>query len=57
MSIQEEVEQTLVDRSVNVDIENGVTVSELPFLVSNPDHRLGKSDKMAMSVYKRETKI
>ena len=56
LSIQEEVEQTLVDRSVNVDIENGVTVSELPFLVSNPDHRLGKSDKMAMSVYKRETK-
>ena len=31
ISIQEEVEQNIIDNSVNVDIERGVTVAKLPF--------------------------
>ena len=37
LSIQEEVEQKIIDCSVEVEIEQGITSTALPFVVSNPD--------------------
>ena len=34
ISIQEELEQNIINKSVYVDIAKGVTIAKLPFLVS-----------------------
>ena len=39
MSIQEEIEQGLIDRSVGVDPKKGIAAAELPFIVE-PDSRI-----------------
>ena len=51
-----EVEQTLIDRSVEVNIDQGVTTSVLPFVVKKTDSRLVQNEDMALKVFKRETK-
>ena len=39
VSIQEEIEQNLIERSIHVDVEQGITTEKLPF-VTEPDVRL-----------------
>ena len=50
ISIQEEIEQTVIERSVNVDISIGRTIAKLPFLC-NPVHQLRPNTGMALRVY------
>lgn len=52
VSLQEEVEQELIERSVHVDIERCITIALLPFLV-NPDSRLVPNENEALKVYKQ----
>ena len=35
ISIQEEIDQTIIESSVQIDVNNGKTVAKLPFL-NNP---------------------
>ena len=56
ISIQEEIEQELISRSVQVDISRGETISVLPFVV-NPDPRLKPNEKLARKIYESQSKI
>ena len=47
MTIQEEIEQGIIDRNVNVDIVRWVTTATLPF-VTNPDFRLGPNEILGL---------
>ena len=49
ISIQEEIEQDLINRSVKVNIDQGVTTAKLPF-VTEPATRLVPNGKMALKV-------
>ena len=53
-SIQEEVEQNIIDCSVEVDIGQGMTSSALPFVVSNPDLKLVPNGKSTLKIYKNQ---
>ena len=55
VSIQEEVEQSLIERSVMVDVESCTTTAKLPFLV-DPDVRLISNERQAMKVYQNQIK-
>ena len=55
ISRQEEVEQSLINRSVFVDIDSGVTTAVLPFL-TNPDLKLIPNENLALKVYKGQAK-
>ena len=55
ISIQEEIEQELINRCVKVDIENHKTSHELPFL-TDPDEKLSSMDQMAMKIYQSQVK-
>ena len=55
MSIQAEVEQELIDRSVIVDAEKGVTIATLPFL-DDPKTALAPNDATALAVYKAQVR-
>ena len=55
ISIQEEVEQDMIDRSIIVDPEKGITVATLPFL-ENPLATLVTNKQTAMSVYKAQVR-
>ena len=55
ISIQEEVEQDMIDRSVIVDPEKGLTIATLPFL-ENPLATLVTNKQTAMSVYKAQVR-
>ena len=55
VSIQEEVEQALIDRSVEVDADKCRTTAVLPFVV-NPDSRLGPSEPGALKVFRAQLK-
>ena len=50
ISIQEEAEQSLIDRSVEVDIERGITTAALPFL-TKPDNKLVPNEHLALKIY------
>ena len=50
ISIQEEVEQNLIDRSVTVDVGKHVCTAKLPFL-ADPDSRLVPNSHLARKVY------
>ena len=50
ISIQEEVEQAVIDKSVTVNLELGYTQAKLPFL-TNPKYRLKTNDNIARSIY------
>ena len=55
VSIQEEVEQSLIDRSVKVDVDSSTTTAMLPFLV-DPDVRLISNERQALKVYQNQVK-
>ena len=55
ISIQEEIEQTVIERSVNVDISIGRTIAKLPFL-SNPVYKLRPNTGMAFKVYQSQVR-
>ena len=55
ISIQEEIEQTVIERSVNVDIRLGRTIDKLPFL-SNPVHKLRPNTGMTFKVYQSQVR-
>ena len=51
ISIQEEVEQDMIDKSVHVQPDKGITVASLPFL-QDPETTLSTNRQTAMSVYR-----
>ena len=55
MSIQEEVEQNLIEKCVNVDITQGRTTHELPF-IADPDARLAPNEHIARRIYQSQIK-
>ena len=55
ISIREEVEQSLIDKSVEVDLENCETRADLPF-VKDPRGRLTSNEEIAMKVYRHQTR-
>ena len=55
ISIQEEIEQDIIDNSVVVDTEKGVTIAKLPFL-ENPLTKLHPNKEKAMAVYKGQVR-
>ena len=56
ISIQSEIEQGIVERSVEVDAVEGVVVAKLPFVVDNPDSRLAPNLNEALKVYKGQVR-
>ena len=46
ISIQEEIEQSIIDKSVTVDLEKGLTSAKLPFL-SDPTQKLTPNEHIA----------
>ena len=55
ISIQEEIEQTVIERSVYVDVHRGRTIAKLPFM-SNPVLRLRPNEGIAMKVYQSQAR-
>ena len=55
ISIQEELEQGIIERCVMVDLENSRTVAKLPFLV-DPESRLVSNETQALNVFRRQVK-
>ena len=55
ISIKEEVEQDLIDKSVNVDVKSRVIVARLP-LIDNPVVKLAPNKTKAMRVYKSQVR-
>ena len=55
MSIQEEIEQSLIERCVQVDVDRGITIAKLPF-VTEPDSRLVPNKHDALNVYRGQTR-
>ena len=55
-SIQEEVEQNLINQSVTVDLEKGYTIARLPF-IKDPRSRLSPNENIALKVYKSQVKM
>ena len=55
VTIQEEVEQSIIDRSVHVDTNCRVTTAALPFVV-NPDLRLERNEHLALKIYKSQVR-
>ena len=53
ISIKEEVEQDLIERSVHVDIENRITTAELPF-TGDPLVKLSPNRNIALKVYNQQ---
>ena len=53
ISIQEEIEQDIIEDSVTVDLEKGITTAKLPFL-ENPLTRLKSNKSKAMAVYRSQ---
>ena len=51
MIIQEEIEQSLIERCVQVDVDRGITIAKLPF-VTEPDSRLVPNEHEALNVYR-----
>lgn len=56
MSIQEEHEQSLIDKCVNVDSDLGITMAKLPFIL-DPDTHLVDNEHVALRVYQSQLKI
>ena len=55
ISIQEEVEQDLIERNVIIDPDKGVTSCKLPFLV-DPESRLVRNDNGALQVFRQQVR-
>ena len=54
MSIQEEIEQSLIERCVQVDVDRGITIAKLPFVKSGS--RLVPNEHEALNVYRGQTR-
>ena len=50
ISIQVEIEQNIINKSVHVDIAKGITIAKLPFIV-NPESKLNPNRSKALKVY------
>ena len=55
ISILEEVQQNVINRSVTVDLENCETRAYLPFM-KDPVNRLSPNEHIAMKVYRQQTR-
>ena len=55
ISIKEEIEQEIINKSVTVDLKHAITTAVLPFL-SNPDTKLTPNKKKAVAIYKSQIK-
>ena len=55
VSIQEEIEDEILDQCVTVNLDKGETVAKLPFVV-DPDTRLKPNDHMARKVYESQVR-
>ena len=56
ISIEEEVEQNLIEQCVNVDIDRGITVAKLPFIY-DPDSTLTPNDKLALRIFEGQLRM
>ena len=54
VSIQEEIEQELIEKAVTVDPVLRRSRSRLPFIVPDPDNRLVDNEHVALKVYHRQ---
>ena len=54
-SIQEEAEQSVINRCVNVDIDRRITMASLPFL-TQPDLKLVPNEKSVLKIYKSQVR-
>ena len=57
ISIQEEVEQSMIERAVRVDIDQCRSSSKLPFVVADPDSRIVPNEQDALNVYWGQTRM
>jgi hypothetical protein len=57
ISIQDELEQNLIEQCVNVDIECAKTVAKLPFLLDPITHLEHSNEHVALKVFKSQLKI
>ena len=57
VSLQEEYEDVLIDRSVTVDIDKGISLAKLPFVV-DPDSRIAVAEqqRLALRVFKGQVR-
>ena len=55
ISIQEEVEQTIIEKSVTVDLDKGCTSAKLPFLC-DPAQKLASNKYQAKKIYDSQVK-
>jgi len=53
ISIKEEVEQTIINKSVTIDFDNGITKALLPF-TADPTKRLSNNREKAMKVFQQQ---
>ena len=56
ISIESEAEQNLIEECVNVDIELGVTMAKLPFIM-DPETHLLQNENVALKVFNTQVKI
>ena len=55
ISIQEEVEQSVIDKSVKVNLDKGCTTAKLPF-ICDPTKKLKSNENIAKTIYFRQIK-
>ena len=53
ISIKEEIEQDLINKSVTVDIENRICSAKLP-VIHNPSHKLAPNKNKALAIYNQQ---
>ena len=53
--MQEEYEQHIIDKSITVDIQNGVSIASLPF-IERPENILVPNRDEALRIFMHETK-
>ena len=55
ISLKEEIEQELINRSVSVDVEKRITIASLPF-IQNPVVKLASNKDIAHRIYNQQIK-
>ena len=55
ISVQEEVEQALIDKSVKINLDLNYSAL-LPFFLSDPVARLASNEKIALKIYQNQVK-
>ena len=55
VSLKEEYEQSLIDASVTVDTDAGISTATLPF-IANPEAKLANNKDMALKMYRHQLK-